>query len=117
MPHLIIDCCENILSQVAPQEILQKVYQAAEATNLFAKSGTGGIKVRIRPYQHYITVNSQDDFIHIFAYIREGRNDEQKRDLSLKVVAALTTLFPDVPIISINIQEFDDVSYVNKSMI
>jgi 5-carboxymethyl-2-hydroxymuconate isomerase len=79
MPHFVIDCSENILNLKSPEEIMQCVYDAAESTNLFAKTGVGGIKVRINSFPHFITVNSQDDFIHIFAYIMEGRTVEQKK--------------------------------------
>jgi 5-carboxymethyl-2-hydroxymuconate isomerase len=117
MPHFVIDCSENILNLKSPEEIMQCVYDAAESTNLFAKTGVGGIKVRINSFPHFITVNSQDDFIHIFAYIMEGRTVEQKKDLSKKIITRLSLMFPYVPVISINIQDFEKETYCNRSMI
>jgi 5-carboxymethyl-2-hydroxymuconate isomerase len=117
MPHFVIDCSENILSLKSPQEIMQCVYDTAEATNLFAKSGVGGIKVRINSFRHFITVDSQDDFIHIFAHIMEGRTVEQKKYLSKKIVTQLSLMFPHMPVISINVQDFEKETYCNKSMI
>lgn len=96
---------------------MQCVYEAAESSNLFASSGVGGIKVRINPYKHYITVGSKDDFIHVFANIMEGRSQEQKQELSRSVVTALVKLFPEVPIISINIRDFEKATYCNRSMV
>jgi hypothetical protein len=52
MPHFIIDCSETIIQQQAPDDIVQAVYDAAEATGLFA---VGDIKVRLHPY-HYFTL-------------------------------------------------------------
>ena len=117
MPHFVIDCSENILNFKSPREIMQCVYDTAESTTLFAKSGVGGIKVRINSFRHFITVNSQNDFIHIFAHIMEGRTVEQKKDLSKKITAGLSLMFPQVPVISINIQDFEKETYCNKSMI
>lgn len=114
MPHFILDCPEGILQQKDPQEVMLAVSATAEATEIFNPKD---IKVRMRPYQHYIIANQASDFIHVFAYIRAGRTDEQKGLLSRKVVATLKELFPDVPVISMNILDFDQASYVNKSMV
>ena len=117
MPHFVVECSENILNQKKPEEIIQAVYKIAESTNLFAKSGASGIKVRINPYTYYTTVNSSDDFIHVFAYIVEGRTTDQKRNLSKRMVSMLNTMFPSVPIISTDIREIKKETFINKSMI
>ncbi len=49
---------------------MQAVYDAAEATGLFA---VNDIKVRLRPYQYFKLGKGKRDFIHIFGYIMEGR--------------------------------------------
>lgn len=114
MPHFVIDCSENIISVKSPEEIIQKVYDTAEATLLFDK---GDIKVRINPFKHYNVGNTKDDFIHIFANVMEGRTAVQKANLSKRIIKALKVMFPDVPVISINIRDFERASYCNKSMV
>ena len=114
MPHFVIDCSENIIKIKSPQEIIQKVYDTAESTGLFDK---GDIKVRINPFQYYNIGNTTDDFMHIFANIMEGRTASQKKNLSKRIVSELKSMFPDVPIISINIRDFEAVPYCNKSMV
>ncbi len=114
MPHFVLDCSENIIQLKAPQEIIQAVYDSAESTDLFDK---GDIKVRINPFKHYTIGNSQDDFIHVFGNIMEGRTDEQKANLSRKIVRTLKSMFPEVPILSINIRDFEKSSYCNKAMV
>jgi 5-carboxymethyl-2-hydroxymuconate isomerase len=113
MPHFVMDCSENIIRLKSPKEIIQKVYETAESTGLFAK---GDIKVRINPFEHYTVGNTEDDFIHIFGNIMEGRTVAQKKNLSEKIVRELKSMFPDVPIISINIRDFEKATYCNKSM-
>ena len=71
MPHFVIDCSENIIKIKSPKEIIQKVYDTAESTDLFDK---GDIKVRINPFEYYNIGNTKDDFIHIFANIMEERS-------------------------------------------
>ena len=114
MPHFVIDCSENIIKIKSPKEIIQKVYDTAESTNLF---DTGDIKVRINPFEYYTIGNTKDDFIHIFANIMEGRTVSQKKNLSERIIADLKLMFPDVPIISINIRDFEKTTYCNKSMV
>jgi 5-carboxymethyl-2-hydroxymuconate isomerase len=114
MPHFVIDCSENILNLKSPEEIMQAVYDTAEATDLF---DVGDIKVRINPFQYYNIGNTKDDFIHIFANIMEGRTTDQKSNLSNKIIAQLKVMFPEVPILSINIRDFEKATYCNKSMV
>lgn len=114
MPHFVIDCSEHIIQLKSPEEIIKKVYDTAESTELFDK---GDVKVRITPFKYYTIGNTKDDFIHVFANIMEGRTTVQKANLSQKIVAALKLMFPEVPIISINIRDFEKATYCNKSMV
>ena len=114
MPHFVIDCSEDIIAMKSPEEIMQNVYNTAESTQLFDE---GDIKVRINTYKLYNIGNTKNDFIHIFANIMEGRTTSQKAKLSKAVVTELKNMFPKVPIISINIRDFEKATYCNKSMI
>jgi 5-carboxymethyl-2-hydroxymuconate isomerase len=114
MPHFIIDCSENIIQQKSPDEIMQAVFDEAEATGLFA---VDDIKVRIRPYSYFKLAEGKDDFIHIFANIFEGRSTEQKANLSRRIIERLNEMFPDISVLSINIREFERATYCNKALI
>ncbi|MEY8779064.1 5-carboxymethyl-2-hydroxymuconate Delta-isomerase [Allomuricauda sp. XS_ASV26] len=114
MPHFVIDCSTPILEQELPEDIMQKVYDTVKSTGLFVPEE---IKVRIRPFQHYNTGNTDDDFIHVFANIMEGRNTIQKVNLSKQIVTALKAMFPKVPIISMNVRDFEKATYCNKEMV
>jgi len=114
MPHFVIDCSEGIIAMKSPEEITQNVYNTAESTQLFDK---GDIKVRINPFKYYTIGNTKNDFIHIFANIMEGRTSSQKAQLSKSIITELNKMFPKVPIISINIRDFENATYCNKSMI
>lgn len=114
MPHFIIDCSENVIRMRSADEIIQEVFDAALSTDLFIASE---IKVRINPFSYYNNGNSLDDFIHVFGYIMEGRNTDQKSKLSKAIVTKLNEILPEVPVISINIKDFEKASYFNKTMI
>ncbi|WP_431107416.1 5-carboxymethyl-2-hydroxymuconate Delta-isomerase [Winogradskyella poriferorum] len=114
MPHFIIDCSEQIVKSKSPKEIIECVYEAANATRLFVPKE---IKVRINTFKYYTTGNSDDDFIHVFGNIMQGRNTDQKANLSRQIVSKLKNLFPDVPVISINIRDFEKATYCNREMV
>lgn len=114
MPHFIIECSENICQIKSPAEIIQTVHDTAEASNLFDH---GDIKVRLTPYTHYNNGNSKKDFIHIFGNMMEGRTTEQKKNLSDAIISKLKMMFPDIPILSMNIRDFERATYSNKSMV
>jgi 5-carboxymethyl-2-hydroxymuconate isomerase len=117
MPHFIIDCSESILSLANPDELMRTVYAAAESTGLFAPSGVGGIKVRLRPFKYFTNVDGRVHFVHVFANIMEGRTRAQKQALSEKVVRALRELLPAVEIISMNVRDFEKATYCNATMV
>ena len=114
MPHFIIDCSDNIIGQKSPDEIMQAVYETAEATGLFAEND---IKVRLRPFQYFKLGQGKSDFIHIFGNVVESRSAEQKANLSRKIIERLNEMFPDISILSINISEFEKATYCNKALI
>src|SRR5215211_5613790 len=114
MPHFIIECSENIIQQKSPKEIMQAVYDVAEASGLFAAND---IKVRLRPYQYFKLGENNKDFIHIFGNIMEGRSSKQKADLSQKIMERLNDMFPNISILSMNIREFEKATYSNKALI
>ena len=114
MPHFIIDCSENIIEQKSPDEIMQAVYETVKATGLFAEND---IKVRLRPFQYFKLGQGKSDFIHIFGNVMKGRSEEQKTNLSRKIIERLNEMFPDISILSINICEFEKTTYCNKALI
>ncbi len=114
MPHFVIDCSENVIRLKSAEDIIQEVFDAALSTDLFIASE---IKVRINPFSYYNNGNTLDDFIHVFSYIMEGRNTDQKAKLSKAIVTKLNEILAEVPVISINIKDFEKASYFNKTMI
>ncbi|MBL4604773.1 MAG: 5-carboxymethyl-2-hydroxymuconate Delta-isomerase [Flavobacteriaceae bacterium] len=114
MPHFILDCTENILELKNPKEIIEEIFETAFSTGLFQRND---IKVRLNPFKHSLVMGGDSDFIHVFGNIMQGRTEEQKANLSEKIVSKLNELFPGVPIISMNIRDFEKASYINKTML
>lgn len=114
MPHFILDCTEKIVEVYEPKIILEEILETAYSTGLFEKND---IKVRLNPFKYSLVQQGDSDFIHVFGNIMEGRTDEQKADLSRRIITKLKSMFPDVPILSINIRDFEKASYFNRTML
>jgi 5-carboxymethyl-2-hydroxymuconate isomerase len=114
MPHLILDCSPNVLAVCSAEELMREVHDTAQASGLFAN---GDIKVRIRSYEQFTVGTTPKDFLHVFGYIMQGRTVEQRKALSTSIVNCLKQLLPDVPVISMNVMEFDKATYTNRSMV
>ena len=114
MPHFVLDCSESILKMHSEEQIIQQVHIVANSTQLFNE---GDINVRVNVYKKYSVGNKKEDFIRVFANIVEGRSVEQKAGLSRKVVQMLSSMFPKVPNIAMNIWEFEKATYCNRNMI
>lgn len=114
MPHFVVDCSQTILSIQSEETILKEIHHVANSSGLFDE---GDIKVRVNPFTTYIVGNKQQDFIHVFSNIMEGRTTEQKALLSKNIVTKLTDMFPSVANIAINIRDFEKATYCNKAML
>lgn len=114
MPHFVIECSSNVLAMQTAEVIMNSVYAAADSTGLFAPND---IKVRIKSYDHYMLGEGKHSFLHIYASIMEGRTTTQKADLSSVIIQKLTPLLPDISFLSMNVSEFEQATYCNKSLI
>lgn len=114
MPHFIIECSDNVLRMKSADEIMNAVYDEAMSTSLFVKND---IKVRIQAYSIYKLAERKDNFLHVFAYIMQGRTTEQKANLSRKIIERLNVLLPNLSILSMNVSDFEMATYCNKSII
>jgi 5-carboxymethyl-2-hydroxymuconate isomerase len=114
MPHFVIECSESVLMKMPAAEIISAVYNTAEASGLFRE---GDIKVRIRSYTEFKLGEGKEEFLHVFAHIMQGRTKEQRQALSRAVVSRLNELMPALPILSMNVYEFEKATYYNKQLL
>ncbi|AZP10878.1 5-carboxymethyl-2-hydroxymuconate Delta-isomerase [Undibacterium parvum] len=114
MPHFVIDCSASILEAHTEEHIIEQVHIVANTTKLFDEND---IKVRLHPYEKYLVGNKREDFIHVFAYVLEGRTIVQKAELSKTIVSKLTEMFPQILNIAISVSDFEKATYCNRNML
>lgn len=114
MPHFIIDCSETVLSATTQEKVITEIHNVALASGLFAEND---IKVRMRPFETYLVGGKKTDFIHVFGSIMQGRTEAQRAALSSAMVSRLKALFPEIPFIAMNVDEFEKSTYCNLNML
>jgi len=113
MPHFIIECNQNTSKVLDGATMVQKVFDVALHSGLFAKTN---IKSRLKIYDESLVAGEDHDFVHVWGYIRQGRSDEQKRALSENIVKTIKALYPDIFLVSCDIRELDEGSYVKVQL-
>ena len=98
---------------IHPATLTQKVFDVALHSGLFAKAN---IKSRLKVYDESLVAGEDHDFVHVWGYIREGRTDQQKRELSESIVKTIQDLYPDIFLVSCDIRELDEGSYVKVQL-
>mgnify|MGYP003576272756 CR=1 FL=1 len=114
MPHFVVECSSNVFVMQPAAIILNTVYDAADSSGLFAPND---IKVRINSYDNYKLGEGKNSFLHIYASIMEGRTTAQKAALSNLIIEKLAPLLAGISFLSMNVSEFEEATYCNKSLI
>ena len=114
MPHFVIECSANLVEDQTPEKLMNTVYDAAVASELFALND---VKVRLLPFRYFRLGEKKTSFVHVFGYIMEGRSVKQKATLARNVTASLTNLVRNASFVSVNISEFAIESYCNKALV
>lgn len=113
MPHFVVDCSQEILQIHSEASIIAQLHRVVSASGLFEESD---IKIRVHPFATYAVGGEREDFIHVFAWIMQGRSVEQRAALSQAVVGELARMFPLLPRVAANIAEFERATYFNRAM-
>lgn len=108
MQQFVVDCSAKLIESLPVEIFYKEIYYSAALSGLFKSEE---IAVRLRPFEFYDVGNKRKDFIHVFAYLIEGRTMVQKDDLSQRIVTKLQGLFPQVDAISMSIFEIEEASF------
>ena len=119
MPHLIVEYSANIESEIALDELLDKLHACALETGVFP---LGGLRVRAHKTEHYRIADKSPDnaFVHVTALIGHGRALDVQQRAGEQLFATLTEhlepLYAKSPLaISLNVQEFHPVLNFKKN--
>ena len=115
MPHFILDCTEKILENHSEERILEQVHKTANATGIFREKD---IKVRLNVYRKFLAGPGVPPPMKVkIEYGPDVTGEDQKAALSKAIVQKLSTMFPDIPRIAMNVAEFEKSTYFSRDMV
>ncbi|MGD8112596.1 5-carboxymethyl-2-hydroxymuconate Delta-isomerase [Vibrio sp. TRT 17S01] len=110
MPHLVMEYSNSVDERVNVQGLLEDLHQIALQSGLF---DIGSVKSRALRSHHWLVGDEGDsvDFIHINFELLEGRTEEQKRELSRKLIEELQSQAGHVRSLTVNIRDMDKTCF------
>jgi len=108
MPHCIIEYSKKIEHNLPIQTLVSVVHTSVFASGLFEESS---IKTRAIEFTHFQTGLSDTPFIHITLKILQGRDHQQKKDLTKLVLDKLSEVLQPPISISVEAIDIEKVSY------
>ena len=88
MPHLIVECSENVAEAVSLDDLVRALHETAIATGVFP---LGGIRTRVHVSRHYRIADGdpRHAFVHVQMRIARGRDLATRKRAGQQVFAAL----------------------------
>ncbi len=88
MPHLIVECSENLATTVSLDDLVRALHEAAIATGVFP---LGGIRTRVHVSRHYRIADGdpRHAFVHVLMRIARGRDLATRKRAGEQVFSAL----------------------------
>ncbi len=108
MPHCVIEYSQGVTERVSVESLMAAVHDAAFSSGLFPEYD---IKTRVIEYEHHRTGQTNDSFLHVAVHLLSGRDDDQKADLSGRVLAGIEPLLPDIASVGVEIVDMHRASY------
>ena len=111
MPHIIVECSDNVRARTDLPALVARAHAAALGTGIFPE---GGIRTRVAERIDYLIADSNPDnaFVHVVLRIATGRDLATKQRAAEAVFNAvcdqLAPVFEKSPLaISLELQEID----------
>ena len=111
MPHFVIEYSREVEAKYDINKVMQIVYDSGVASGVMQASD---IKVRARPYDFYRLLNEGDSFLHVTAFLLDGRTNKQKESVALILRENLQLYLNDVTSISIDIRDMNREAYKKR---
>ena len=111
MPHLIIEYAKPLAQDTDIQGLVDAVFDAAPASELFDPKA---IKVRATGIDAYSTAGTDQAFIHVDIKLLPGRSSEQKKALSERVLDKVLSIVSDTVAVSVEINILDKDTYSKR---
>ncbi len=111
MPHFVIEYSREIEAQSDIDQLMDAVLGVATDSGIM---NPVDVKIRARPYDHFLMPEKGQTFLHVTIFLLEGRTDAQKEQLSISLRSRLTELLSTVTSVSIDVRDMNPVAYKKR---
>lgn len=111
MPHFVIEQGNALLNDADINDALQITLDCGGRMDFINKDD---IKVRLQPYTHFVAGDDRTSFLHITAYLLDGRPDALKETLAIALRDELGQRFSQVQSISIDVRDMNRACYKKR---
>jgi len=113
MPHIIIECSQNIVSELECLDICKVTYDMLAETQLFSPND---IKSRIHALNNFYVgpKGKAGSFIHVVIQILEGRDLAIRQDLAKNMFEKLNQLFSHADSVTVDLEELSKDTYQKR---
>lgn len=111
MPHFILEHANALPTE---QDITDAMDIALERGASMDFLGRDNIKVRVTPHSHVLFGDGRTSFLHITAYILDGRSDAQKSELATALLDGLGARFPNIESLTVDVRDMNRVAYKKR---
>lgn len=114
MPHFVVEYARPVEKSADIAAVMETVHQAGSDSGIMDPLD---IKVRAVAYDHYRLHGPGETFLHVGAYLLEGRSDAQKKALAVLMRQRLAAILPTVTCISIDVRDMNAAAYERRLLV
>lgn len=111
MPHFIIEHANALISDADIKDALNVALESGARMDFINKAD---IKVRLAPYTDILTGDGRTSFLHVTAYLLDGRTDDLKKALSTALLDDLGKRFAQVQCITVDVRDMNRACYAKR---
>ncbi len=111
MPHFILEHANALTTDADIRDALEITLESGGRMDFINKAD---IKVRLIPYTDVLAGDGRTSFLHVTAYLLDGRSDDLKKTLSTALLADLGKRFLQVHCITVDVRDMNRASYAKR---
>lgn len=111
MPHCVIEYSKTLNRLVESRKLVEVVHKGVLESGLFEP---GHIRVRASQYEDHVIGYAVNDFIHVTLKILSGRIQQQKKDLTERVLGELDSIGLTSISLTVEVVDIERETYSRK---